>query len=322
MTRRPDPEAIEIEPLASEQAPPERAKGGEPPPSPRRSRAPLVLLGLVLLLGAGEAVALVLQHLGAASEADWRAAAEALRGERKREEPVLFAPAWVEPIGREVTAADVELEQHLLSDVDRHPRVWELSVRGARHPWLRGLTPARARSFGAVSLALYEKRAEEVLYDFTRRVLADARVERIGDRMIRCWREGKRIACDKAQRWNWVGPHLAEVGHRPYRCIYAHAVDGHLMRITFPKVPIGRALVGYTGIDDFENRKRSQRPVRLEVRAGDQILGSIRHENDWPWRRFSFDTAALAGKSVEVRFEVAGEGAFARTFCFSAEVRR
>ncbi len=316
------PERIPLEPLAAEQAPPESAQERPGPEPPRRARLPLVLLGLVLLLAAGEAVALVIQHLRAATEADWRAAAAGMRAERKPGEPVLFAPLWVDPVGRSVTAGDVELELLLLSDVDRHPRVWELSVRGARHPWLAALTPTRTKRFGAVSLALYEKPAAEVLYDFTRSVLKDARVEKIGDRLTRCWREGKRISCDKAQRWNWVGPHLAEVGHRPYRCIYAHAVDGHLLRITFPAVPIGRTLVGYTGIDDFENRKRSKKIVRLEVKAGDQILGAVRHENDWPWRRFSFDTAALVGKRAEVRFEISTEGAYARTFCFAAEVRR
>lgn len=319
MTRNPEP--IELEPLAAPQTPEPAAKAA-PPSKPRASRLPTILLAAVLLLGAGEAVALVLQHLGAATEADWKTAAEKLRGERKPDEPVLFAPHWVDPIGRQATAGQLGLEQLLLSDVDRYPRVWELSVRGARHPYLRGQTPARTQRFGAVSLGLFERKAEEVLFDFTRRVLEDARVERIGDRLTRCWREGKRFACDKAQRWNWVGPHLAEVGHRPYRCIYAHAVDGHLMRITFPGVPVGRTVVGYTGIDDFENRKRSKKPVLLEVKAGDQILGAVRHENEWPWRRFSFDTAGLTGRRVDVRFEISSEGAFARTFCFAAEVRR
>jgi hypothetical protein len=317
-----DDDKLEIEPLATTQEHRRPATPSAPTGAQARARLPLVALALVALGGAGEALALVVQHLRAATDEDWRAAAAALRAERRRDEPVLFAPHWADPMGRAATAGQIDLELMLLSDVDRYPRVWELSVRGASHPFLAGSAPARSRRFGAVTLALHERKPEEVLYDFTRRVLDDARVERVGDRLTRCGREGRWFACDRAERWNRVGLQLAEVGHRPYRCIYAHPVDGHLMRLTFRAVPMGRALVGYTGIDDFENRKRSQKPVLLEVRAGEEILGTVRHDSAWPWHRFRFDTAALAGKSVEVRFDISAEGAYARTFCFAAETRR
>jgi hypothetical protein len=94
------------------------------------------------------------------------------------------------------------------------------------------------------------------------------------------------------------------------------------MRIQFTDVPLGNTLVGYTGIDDFEHRKMFQGPVALDIKIDDQLLGTIQHQNQWPWHRFTIDTTAFAGQKREVRFEVAAENTYARTFCFSVEARR
>jgi hypothetical protein len=328
---------LQLDPTAAptRQTPAHSARTAADAPAARRF--PLLLLLLLIGLAIAETVALLVQHGAAPVETDWRAAADLLRTERKADEPLLIAPLWSEPLARNYVGDQVDLELWLLSDVDRHARVWELSSRGARHPWLVGLQPARSRAFGALRLALYEKPAPRVLFDFTRQIRR-ARVERIGDRVTRCAWEHQRFVCDPQQRWNWVGSNLAEVGHRPYRCVYAHAVDGHILRVTFPEVPLGKTIVGYTGIDDFENRKLSKKWVELTVKVGERTLGTIHHENSWPWRRFTLDTssdaasaragsrppggtAAGAGATDQVRFEVTTEGAFARTFCFAAEMR-
>jgi hypothetical protein len=311
---------LQIEPLATAPRPaPRSARISTERPAPSRRFPLLLLLGLVGLAIA-EAVALLVQHGAAPTATDWRAAADALRAERKPDEPLLIAPPWSEPLARNYVGDQVDLELWLLSDVDRHARVWELSSRGARHDWLAGLKPSRSRAFGALRLALFEKSAQRVLLDFTRQIRT-ARVERIGDRLTRCTWERDRFVCDPQQRWNWVGPHLAEVGHRPYRCVYAHAVDGHILRVTFPEVTLGKTIVGYTGIDDFENRKLSKKWVELAVKIGERAIGTVHHEGASPWRRFAFDTRAEAGTRDQVRFEVTTEGAFARTFCFAAEMR-
>jgi len=315
-----DDEHIELEPIATvPQSLPKRSARLSVE-APRPGRWPLVLL-VLLLAGVGvEGVALLIQHGSAPAPQEWRALAEKLRAERKGDEPVLFAPAWSEPVARLHLGEQIELELLLLSDVDRHARVWEVSSRGARHPWLAGSRPTRDFAFGPLKLALHEKRAQRVTFDFTREIRR-ARVEKVsGEEAQRCAWEGKRFTCDSGARWNWVGPHIAEVGHRPYRCIYAHAVDHQVMRISFRAVPVGKTLVGYTGIDDFESRKLSKKSVTLTVKLGDRTLGAIRHDSSWPWRRFSLETGATGERQV-VAFEVSTEGAFARTFCFAAEMR-
>lgn len=292
-----------------------------PPTSIWQAKGTLLLVLLLLALAGGEIAASLKQHADVPSDKAWAALAGQVRAQRRAGEPVLIAPAWIEPLARYHLGSQLELELQLLSDVDRYPRVWEVSARGRHHPWLSDLRPKRSWDYDGLTLSLYEKPAREVLFDFTRQI-ETARVERVGDDLVRCALEGKRFMCDKEQRWNWVGSYLAEVGHRPFRCIYAHAVENHLMRVSFDRVPLGSELRGYTGIDDFENRKRAQAPVLLTVRVDDEVVGSIRHLNDSPWRRFQLDTSRWSGKTADVKFEITTDAAYARVFCFAAETRR
>jgi len=307
---------------------PPAGQGQEPAAeTPRQTRRlPLLLAALVLLLAAIESGAMLVQHAAAPTEADWKAAAEKIRSERRPDEPVLFAPLWVEPLGRLHLGDQIDMELLLLSDVDRHRRLFEISIRGAQHPWIadKKLRATDQWTFGAVRVALYQQsRVAEVLYDFTRKI-QEARVSRIGRDVVPCpWSSTKRrFTCDPARRWNWVGPHLAEVDHRPHRCIYMHAVDHEVMRATFPAARVGTTLAGYTGIDDFENRKRSDAPVLLKVFIGPREAGAIQHQNAWRWHRFSIDTTSFSGQTHPVSFEVTSPKAFARVFCFAAETRK
>lgn len=290
-----------------------------PPRAPRIFCA--ALLAAVIGLVTWETWANLMQHWEAAGDEDWAKAAQKVKAERKATEPVLFAPHWVDPMGRRHVKT-LEMDMLTLSDVDRFPRVWQMSIRDKRHPWLLGLAPVKTWNVGRVKVEIFEKKPVKVLFDFTRSILKSAQVERQGHKLTRCPLRNKRFVCDPRQSWNWAGPHMAEVGHRPYRCIFVHPVDRQVMRVKFPSVLMGSSLVGYTGIDDFENRKRAKLPVLLTVNVGGKVLGSVEHRNEWDWRKFSMDTARFAGQTHKVTFEVATRGAFARTFCFSAETRK
>ena len=292
----------------------------EPRPLPPPGQLGWALLFGLLFLIAWESAATLVQHMNAPTEVQWQSAVATLNKHHKAGEPVLFAPHWVAPLGRLHFGDYINLEQSLLSDVARFPRVWLVSTRGAIHPWLDGLRPVETYENGAVTLDLYVKDPAQVTFDFTARIM-DAQVERAGRTVTRCERQDERFTC-APHSWNWVGPHLAEVGHQPYRCVFAHAVDEHTMRITFPAVTLGRRVVGYTGIDDFENRKRNDAPVTLQVKVGDRTAGKVIHQNKWPWTRFSMDTTREAGQTHAVSFEITTPQAFARTFCFAAEARK
>ncbi|MFH1131879.1 MAG: hypothetical protein V1754_11130 [Pseudomonadota bacterium] len=290
----------------------------------RTGTVPLFGVLLLVLIVAWEVRATLLQHSSVPSDGNWRAAAAKVNSKRDlAREPILFAPHWVEPIGLHHLGDKITLKMATLSDVDQFNRIWEVSVRGARHPWLKDKKPVSSWQFGGVRVAMFEQKAKEVLHDFYENILA-AKVERIGNSRMTCGRQDNRFVCDhrRGWGWNWVGAYQAEVGHRPYHCIYAHPVDGARLKISFPAVPIGKQLVGYTGIDDFENRKRADAPVSLEVFIAGKSFGAVDHKNEWPWHRFEFDTSAMDGQKLPVSFEITAKRAYARVFCFKADTRR
>ena len=68
--------------------------------------------------------------------------------------------------------------------------------------------------------------------------------------------------------------------------------------------PLGDQLVLYTGIDDFESRKKAKAKVVLQVFIDDKRVATIGHQNAWPWHRSVIDTAGHSGKRGKVRFEI------------------
>lgn len=286
------------------------------------SKAPVVAVVLLLLLVAWEVLATAYYRLDVAAEQDWQAALHKLKEERPdSDQPVLFAPRWADPLGRYYFGDVVDLKMATLSDIDRFTDVWQVSLRKARHRWLKGLEPQQTWNFGLVELAHFKKSAVKVLYDFYEQLRVATARKSSGQA---CKRVGEQLRCDtrRGQGWNHVGPYLAEVDFLPFRCIYAHPVEKEKIEISFSAVPMGSTLVGYTGIDDFGSRRKAKASVLLEVYIDGKSIGRVDHQNEWNWRKFQFDTKALAGRKAEVRFVVSTEKSWARPFCFTAEVRR
>jgi hypothetical protein len=314
----------------------------QPATQPRAmgGRAAMLLLVVVLALVALEVGATFAQHFAAAQQSDWQTAAKSLATFRKARQPILIAPRWAEPVAYQFLHGLVDIELASLSDVDRYETVWELSSRGRRHPWLKDLTPKRSWSFGTVTLNRYDKTPDNVLYDFRKQLFDAASVtvapgsktcKRIGSKPTGGKVTGGAFMCDRCNPtfnwrcWNWVGPHLAEVLHRPYACIYAHPVQGRRLRIDFKEAIVGSRIVGYTGIDDFDKRKKAKGTVRLQIFVDDKLVRTIVHQNHWPWTRFVAKTKLPSDtkgrKRHHVRFEITSEAGFERTFCFHAEAR-
>jgi len=284
-----------------------------------RGSIPIVALILVASLAIWETVAALVQHERAPTDDQWRAAAEQLRTQWQAGDAVVIAPSWAEPVGHQHLAELFTLDMASLSDIDRFRRVWELSIRGVRHHWLQQYRPTKTSRHGAVTLSLYNKQAQQVVFDFTANI-ARARVQLLGDRLRSCRWDGQRFGCSR-RGWNWVGKHLAEVAYRPYRCIYAHPAPQQRLLITFANVRLGNTLVGYTGIDDFDARKASTAPVLLQTYIDNRMVSSILHQNDWPWTRFEINTSEFAGHNHRLRFEVSAEQTYKRPFCFHMEAR-
>lgn len=305
------------------------------PPRPARvwpHAALLLTLALVALVG-WEITATLRHHREATPGSDWERAAQALRRLKRLDEPVLVAPQWARPLAYAQLGGLIDLDLAALSDVDRFDRVWQLATRGAQHPWLVTRSPRQAWRFGAVELALYvQSNPAQVLFDFTAAAAAPSQpsrpsgaptVNRLGPAGPRpCPRAGARFVCDAATDWRWVGPLLAEVDHRPYRCLYAHPGAGERLVIAYRGVPLGRSLVGYTGIHDFDSRKLGRAPVLLQTFVDDQLVASVEHANAAPWTRFNADTQRFAGALHRVEFVLTTPDQAYRSFCFHVEARR
>jgi hypothetical protein len=287
-------------------------------------------LSAALLVGAlatYESAAALTAPARVAAEADWEAAADEVRAGFQPGDLIVFAPAWVDQIGRAHLGDRIPVEMAARADDDRYRRVWEVSIRGARAPDTEGLARVRASEHGRVAVALYEKSAVEPLYDFTAHA-TEARVTDAhpsGKDERPCFAEGPAgFRCAGVR----VEPRTLEIDYQPRRGILAPALLGRVIAIEFPDVPLGAHLVGYTGLHDYISRLRvwqqvpggraADWPVDFRVLIDGKKQLEVRHLNSDGWRRFTVDTAP--GRHT-VRFEISAPDPSWRTFGFHAEAR-
>lgn len=262
----------------------------------KRKVPPLALLLTVALLALIETAQALLGPGREASEADWKAAAAEVRAGFHPGDLIVFAPYWADQTGRMHLGDLVTVEMAGRADADRYGRIWEVAIRGARAPETRDLVPVRRGQHGRVTVALYQKPAVQIAYDFTT-AFSQARVS-----------PGTRAE-----------PRTLEIDYQPRRGLLTPVERGRTTTIEYPDVPLGRTLVGYTGLHDYYSRKRADGPVDFKVFIDGEEKLAVRHGNDDGWRRFSVETKP--GLHT-VRFEVSAKDPAFRTFGFHAEARR
>ncbi len=223
-------------------------------------------------------------YLRVPSEASWDAAATYVRSQVQPGDGIVFAPHWVDPIGRLHFGDLVSVEEASRPDRSRQARIWEISIRGARHPEATGQV-ADDRSFGRVRVRRIERSPAEILFDFTAAM------------------PGKR--------------RVGEIDFLPYMCLPL----GPGETLTFKDVPIGASIAAGGGIADFQSRYNSEAPVTLETSLDGVRLPDQRFDNNG-WRRVLLETPQFAGRRASVQFHLTAARPFSRTFCFHAEVHR
>lgn len=261
------------------------------------------------LVGATPAVALVLIALweivsvaraghDVPSVADWQRASDAVRAELEDGDLIVFAPRWIDPVGRHHLGDRIPVEMAARMDAARYRRIWELSARGARAPEVRGLDPTWSRRFGELTVRRYQRAPAVVVTDFVDafapgrdRVVGAARVE------------------------------LQEVGFEPRRCVVARPRPDRTVLVRYPGVALGRTLVGYVGLADVFTRRDDREPGRLEVRIGGEVVVRTDVGVDDGWVRFE---AATTPGTADVEFAATAVGPKARKrlICFAAEARQ
>jgi hypothetical protein len=231
-------------------------------------------------------------------DAAWHAAAERVRAGYRPGDLIVFAPAWIDPVGRMQLGDLISLDAAARMDAARYGRIWELAIRGARSPDTAGLAPVWAQDNGdgdgGVAVRFYERTPAIVVGD-------------VLDRLATAITSGARPTLE-----------LAEVGFAPHRCLQVSPAPGVPLRIAFPGFPLGRELVGYVGIADVFTRRDVRSPGRLDVEFAGKIIASAEPGVDDGWVRFAAATPPGPG---DVTFIARATDA-GRRICFAAEARR
>jgi hypothetical protein len=259
-----------------------------------RSLGPAVVLIAVALWEIASAARIAGR---AATDDDWRAASEHVRRHQQVGELVVFAPGWIDPVGRRWLGDRVPIEMAARMDAARYAVVWEVALGDARAPEVAAIEPAARWRFGPLEVRRIEKAAAEVVTDF----VAEAEAGRT---------EGARAPVS-----------LEEVGLAPHRCIkLVPRPDGSLV-VRFPEVELGEALVGHVGLADVFTRRDVRAPGRLHVAVDGDEVAAVEVGVDDGWVRW--EAATRPGRATVVfQATAVGKEARDRRLCFAAEARR
>jgi hypothetical protein len=274
---------------------------GSAPPSRWTRVASAVAPALVLIaVAAWEVWATVRAPGSVPDDAAWRRAAAAVRATHRADELIVFAPAWIDPVGRLHLGDLIPVEMAARMDDARYGQVVEVAIRGARAPETAGLSPTSTEDFDGVVVRHFARVAPTIVAD-VREHLAGIRVEG---------------AVARAPSLE-----LAEVGFAPHRCVQVVPQAGQAMRVTFPQLALGRELVGYVGLADVFTRRDVRAPGRLDVEIGGQRVASATAGVDDGWVRFAAPTTPGFADVTFVATAV-GPRSTARLICFAAEARQ
>lgn len=261
-----------------------------PRPTPLAALPALLLVAISLweVCAAGRDAAAV------PGDAAWHAAAERVRAGYRPGDLIVFAPAWIDPVGRMQLGDLISLDAAARMDAARYGRIWELAIRGARSPDTAGLAPVSTHDDGGVAVRFYERAPAIVVGDVLDRLAS--------------------VPAGRAR----PTLELAEVGFAPHRCLQVSPAPGAPLRIVFPGFPLGRELVGYVGIADVFTRRDVRSPGRLDVELAGKIVASAESGVDDGWVRFA---AATPPGPADLTFIARATDA-GRRICFAAEARQ
>ena len=265
----------------------------------------LVPAALLVVISVWELVAA--QRAGADVPGDdaWAKASETVRARYQDGDLIVFAPTWIDPVGRLHLGDLMPIDHVARMDDARFPVVWELSIRGARAPESRGREVAFSASVGGVRVRKLTRSPAVVLTDFVNQFETSRRQVKTEGRSV----GGARVV-------------LEEVGFTPRRCIRVQPRPDDTVRLTFKDVSLGSSLVGHVGLADVFTRRDIRAPGRLAVSVAGEELTSVDFGVDAGWVKFSADTEAGANEQVTFAVTAVGAGARKRLICFAAEARQ
>ena len=251
--------------------------------------APALLIALVSLW---EIAATHRDATSVPDDAAWDAAATIVRAGYRPGDLIVFAPEWIDPVGRlhlgDLIAPDVAARM----DAARYGRIWEVSIRGARARDVTGLSPVVEQSIDGVTVRRFERAPAIVVTDFAN---APATSDGVHPTL-----------------------ELAEVGFAPHRCMQVIPIPGSPTRVTFHAAQLGATLVGYVGLADVFTRRDIRAPGELAVEIDGVRVADVHPGVDDGWVRFEAPTTTGAHDVVFTASATTPQ----RLICFAAEARQ
>jgi hypothetical protein len=231
----------------------------------------------------------------------WQGAAAVVRKAYQPGDLIVFAPRWIDPVGRLWLGDLIPIATAARMDDARFGSVWELSIRGAHAPEATGTADVETDVDG-VTVRHWTRPAATVVTD----LVAAA--------------QGVRPTGDVDPRWP-QGVVLAEVGFDPHRCVQLAPAANGSVHVTIPGAMLGTELVGYVGLADVFTRRDVREPGRLVVSIGGREVARVDVGDDDGWVRFDAKTQP-GPADVTFTGTALGPGARDRLICVAAEARR
>ena len=263
--------------------------------STRPSPLAVVPALLLVLVAVWETCATPRDAAALPTDKTWQAAAQVVRAGYEPGVLIVFAPAWIDPMGRMQLGDLIPVDMAARMDGARFGRIWEISIRGAHAPETAGLAPVQEKDIEDVRVRLFSRTPVEIVSD-VREQLQNAKVEGAAHPTLE----------------------LAEVGFAPHRCIQITPPRKSSVRVTFPQLALGSRFVGYVGLADVFTRRSPRGPGKLAVEIAGKQVASVVAGVDDGWVRFE---ATTTPGRADVTF-IASADDPQRLLCFAAEARR
>lgn len=219
----------------------------------------LAVGGLLVLVALWEIVAARVQTSSVPDDAAWKQAAAVVRTDWQPGDLIVFAPAWVDPVGRMHLGDLIPVEAAARPHIMGYPQIWELSIRGAHSKELESLTAELDTEVAGIQVRRFKNPPMEQLAD-TLDLIGQAKFEGGAASVV-----------------------LAEVGFEPHRCIQAvPAPKGKPLRITFPSLPAGLVTTS-AGLADIFKRRTYRHAAKLDVEIAGKVVASLAPGIDTGW---------------------------------------
>lgn len=274
--------------------------------------------------------------------AEWKEQKATLAALKKPGELVVVAPHWADPLARLAFGRRLmPIRDEARPDDTGYRRAIEISILGQHAPELSGWRTVEEKHVGRFLYRVVANPAPaKILYDFVDHVdpqHAEA-YQMLGTTRRACPYDpharrstgglpghvafpGKRFVCGGRDSMFVGVTVIDDQNYRPRRCIWAHPPGGGPTVVHFRNVPIGHTIHGYGGLAWLQTRDGAGTPVELTVKIDGRTVGHVVHHDKQGWKGFDLSTAAYAGQTADVTFEVRSANPELRGYCFYADTR-